>query len=166
MKKTIIAAIAALTMTIGANAQKFGQVDVQAIMQSLPEVTKANGELQAQAQQYDNELKQMQDEIQKKSEEYEKTKATMSATQQQQTEADLQALYQKLQEAYQQNQQEMQKKQQELLEPIQKRVIAAIEAVGKNGQYTYIAQAGSFLYTGADVKDVTADVKAELNKMK
>ena len=127
MKKTIIAAIAALTMTIGANAQKFGQVDVQAIMQSLPEVTKANGELQAQAQQYDNELKQMQDEIQKKSEEYEKTKATMSATQQQQTESDLQALYQKLQEAYQQNQQEMQKKQQELLEPIQKRVIAAIE---------------------------------------
>ena len=55
MKKTTIAAIAALTMTIGANAQKFGQVDVQAIMQSLPEVTKANGELQAQAQQYDNE---------------------------------------------------------------------------------------------------------------
>ena len=104
MKKTIIAAIAALTMTIGANAQKFGQVDYQAIMQSLPEVTKANGELQAQAQQYENELKQMQEEIQKKSEEYEKTKATMSATQQQQTEADLQALYQKLQEAYQQKQ--------------------------------------------------------------
>ena len=166
MKKTIIALVATFAMALGANAQKFGHVDVQAIMQSLPEVTKANGELQAQAQQYDNDLKAMQEEIQRKAEEYEKNKATMSATQQQQTEADLQAMYQKIQEAYQQNQQEMQKKQQELYDPIQKRIVAAIEAVGKAGQYTYIAQAGSFLYTGADVKDVTADVKAELNKVK
>ena len=166
MKKTIIALVATFAMALGANAQKFGHVDVQAIMQSLPEVTKANGERQAQAQQYDNELKQMQEEIQKKGEEYEKNKATMSATAQQQTETDLQAMYQKLQEAYQQNQQEMQKKQNELMEPIQKKVITAIENVGKAGGYTYIAQSGMFLYMGADVKDVTADVKAEINKLK
>jgi outer membrane protein len=166
MKKTIIALVATFTMALGANAQKFGHVDVQAIMQSLPEVTKANGELQAQAQQYDNDLKAMQEEIQRKAEEYEKNKATMSATQQQQTEADLQAMYQKMQEAYQQNQQEMQKKQQELLEPIQKKVVTAIENVGKAGNYTHIAQTGAFLYMGSDVKDVTADVKAELNKLK
>lgn len=166
MKKTIIALVATFAMALAANAQKFGQVDVQAIMQSLPEVTKAQGELQAQAQQYDNDLKQMQDEIQKKFEEYEKTQSTMSATQKQQAETELQTMQQKYQEAYQQNQQEFQKKQQELMEPINKKVIAAIEAVGKAGQYTYIAQAGAFLYVGADVKDVTADVKAELNKVK
>ena len=65
MKKTIIALAAVLSMTLTASAQKFGHVDTQGIMQSLPEVTKTQGELQAIAQQYDNELKAMQDEIQK-----------------------------------------------------------------------------------------------------
>ncbi len=166
MKKTIIALVAVFAVALGANAQKFGHVDVQSIMQSLPEVTKANGELQAQAQQYENDLKAMQDEIQRKSEEYEKNKATMSATAQQQTETELQNMYQKFQEAYQQNQQNMQKKQEELMAPIQKKVMTAIDNVGKAGQYTYIVQTGTFPYIGAASKDVTAEVKAELNKLK
>ena len=111
MKKIIIALFAVLGVATSVSAQKFGHVDTQAIMQSLPEVTKANGELQATAQQYENELKTMQDEIQRKAEEYDKQKATMNATQQQAAEQDLQTLYNKLQEAYQQNQQNIQKKQ-------------------------------------------------------
>ena len=65
MKKIIIALFAVLGVATSVSAQKFGHVDTQAIMQSLPEVTKANGELQATAQQYENELKTMQDEIQR-----------------------------------------------------------------------------------------------------
>ena len=166
MKKIIIALVAVFAVATGANAQKFGKVDTQSIMQSLPELTKANGELQALAQQYDNDLKAMQEEIQRKFEDYEKNRSTMSATAQQQTESDLQALQQKFQEAYQQNQQNMQKKQEELMAPIQKKVLTAIENVGKAGNSTYIMQEGTFPYIGADVKDVTPDVKAELNKLK
>ena len=70
MKKIIIALIAVLGVAVNANAQKFGHVDTQSIMQSLPEVTKVNGELQATMQQYDNELKTMQEEIQRKADEY------------------------------------------------------------------------------------------------
>ena len=91
MKKIIIALFAVLGVATSVSAQKFGHVDTQAIMQSLPEVTKANGELQATAQQYENELKTMQDEIQRKAEEYDKQKATMNATQQQAAEQDLPA---------------------------------------------------------------------------
>ena len=74
MKKIIIALIAVLGVAVNANAQKFGHVDTQSIMQSLPDVTKANGELQATAQQYENELKTMQEEIQRKADEYDKKK--------------------------------------------------------------------------------------------
>ena len=54
-------------------AQKFGKVNTQVVMQAMPEVAKANGDLQALQKQYENELKSMQDELNRKSQEYEKT---------------------------------------------------------------------------------------------
>lgn len=166
MKKIIIALVAMLTMAISANAQKFGHVDTQNIMQTLPDLAKVNGELQALAQQYENDLKAMQDELQRKVEEFDKAKATMSETAQKEQEAKLQDMYNKIQQTAQQNQQEFQKKQQEMMAPIQQKIMTAIQNVGKAGQYTYIFEMGSALYIGTGSKDVTADVKAELNKLK
>ena len=57
MKKIIIALFAVLGVATSVSAQKFGHVDTQSIMQSLPEITKANGELQAKAQEYENLLR-------------------------------------------------------------------------------------------------------------
>lgn len=147
-------------------AQKFGHVDSQAIITSLPDITRINGELQAKAQEFDNALKEMQTELQNKADSYEKTKATMNATTQQETEAQLNEMYQKIQQTYQQNQQEMQKLQQEKMAPVQQKIQTAIQNVGKAGSYTYIFEVGAAVYIGADSKDVTADVKAELNKLK
>ena len=147
-------------------AQKFGHVDSQAIITSMPDITRINGELQAKAQEYDNALKEMQTELQNKADSYEKTKATMNATTQQETEAQLNEMYQKIQQTYQQNQQDMQKLQQEKMAPVQQKIQTAIQNVGKAGQYTYIFETNAPLYVGADSKDVTAEVKAEINKIK
>ncbi|HEY9542304.1 OmpH family outer membrane protein [Prevotella sp.] len=147
-------------------AQKFGRVNTQAIMQAMPELAKANGELAAEQKKYENDLKAMQDELTRKSQEYDKTKATMNATKQQETETELQTMYQKIQQTFQDNQQALQKKSNELMEPIVTKVRNAISAVGKAGAYTYILEEGSALYMGDAVKDVTADVKAQLAKMK
>lgn len=166
MKKIIIALVAVFAVALNASAQKFGHVDTQSIMQSLPELTKVNGELQAKAQEYDNELKGMQEELQRKAEDYEKNKATMSATAQQEQEKTLQDMYTKIQQTAQQNQQDMQKLQQEKYQPIQQKVMTAIQNVGKAGQYTYIFEQGAALYVGPSSKDVTSEVKAEINKLK
>lgn len=166
MKKTIIALVAMLTMAISANAQKFGHVDTQSIMQSLPDLTKVNGELQAIAQQYENDLKAMQDELQRKADDYDKNKATMAKSAQEKAEQELQEMYTKIQQTYQQNQQDMQKQQQEKLAPIQQKIQTAIQNVGKNGKYTYIFEMGAALYIGEGSTDVTAEVKAEINKLK
>lgn len=166
MKKIIIALFAVLGVATSVSAQKFGHVDTQSIMQSLPEITKANGELQAKAQEYENELKTMQEELQRQADDFDKKKATMSATEQQTTQTKLEEMYTKIQQAYQQNQQNIQKMQEEIMAPIYKRVKTAIENVGKAGNYTYIFEASSPLYVGPGSTDVTSAVKAEINKLK
>ena len=147
-------------------AQKFGKVNTQQIMQSLPDVAKANGELEALQKQKENDLKAMQDEFQRKADEYQKGASTMNATAKQQKETELQGLQQKIQQAYQDNSQAMQKLQQEKISPITDRLINAIKAVGKAGGYVYIMDVTSGVpYISETLsKDVTAEVKAELQK--
>ncbi len=148
-------------------AQKFGHVDTQAIMQSLPELSKVNGELEALSKEYQNQLEEMQKELQTKSENYQKMQSTMNETKKQETEAELNKLYEKYQQALQDNQAAFQRAQQEKMQPIQDKVFQAIENVGKNGGYVYIMQTGSLPYISSTLStDVTAAVKAELQKMK
>lgn len=149
-------------------AQKFGHVDSQAVMQSLPEFIKARGDLEAQSKQYENDLKAMQDEIQRKSEEYDRTASTMNETKKQETEKEIQGMIEKYQQALQTNQQAFQKAQQEKLQPIMTKITTAIKNVGKAGGYVYIMDVTSGIPYISDTlsKDVTAEVKAELGKLK
>jgi len=147
-------------------AQKFGHVDTQNIMQSLPEISVINGELQAKQKELENDLTAMQTELQRKYDEYEKTQSTMNETKRKETEQELQDMNNKIQQTYQQSQQTMQQLQQEKMGPVYEKVRKAIEAVGKAGAYTYIFEVGSALYIGTDSKDLTADVKTEIQKIK
>jgi len=174
MKKLFLALM--LLAPMATFAQKFGYVNTQDVMQSMPEFIKARGELEATAKQYDNDLKAMQDEIQRKSDTYDKTKSTMNPSKQQETETELQQLYQKYQQALQDNQQALQKAQQEKMQPITTKVQNAILNVGKAGNYTGLVEgasqggvlySSSFVYMGTSQwTDVTEQVKAEVNKMK
>ena len=160
MKKLVLMLMLLAPMTM--MAQKFGKVNTQTIMQALPDVAKANGELEALQKQKDNELKAMQEEFQRKADEYQKGASTMNATAKQQKETELQGLQQKIQQAYQDGQQELQKKSNELMQPIVAKVRAAIDAVGKAGNYTFIFEDGAAVYTGTNVVDVTKEVQAKI----
>ena len=160
MKKLVLMLMLLAPMTM--MAQKFGKVNTQTIMQALPDVAKANGELEALQKQKDNELKAMQEEFQRKADEYQKGASTMNATAKQQKETELLGLQQKIQQAYQDGQQELQKKSNELMQPIVAKVRAAIDAVGKAGNYTYIFEEGAAIYTGSNVLDVTKEVQSKI----
>ena len=160
MKKLILMLMLCAPMTM--MAQKFGKVNTQQIMQSLPDVAKANGEMEALQKQKENDLKSMQDEFQRKADEYQKGSSTMNATAKQQKETELQTLQQKIHQAYQDGQQELQKKSSELMQPIVAKVRTAIEAVGKAGNYTFIFEDGAAVYTGTNVVDVTKEVQAKI----
>ena len=149
-------------------AQKFGHLNAQEVMASMPEFIKARGEIEASAKKYENDLTAMQDELKRKSDEYDKTKSTMNASKQQETEASLQQMYQKIQQTYQDNQQALQKAQQDKMTPITYKLVDDIKAVGKTGGYVYImdVSAGIPYISETLSKDVTAEVKTQLAKMK
>lgn len=149
-------------------AQKFGHLNSQQVMNDMPEFVKARGEIEATAKQYENDLKAMQDELQRKAEEYEKTKSTMNATKQKETEDELMKLNEKIRTAYNDNSQALQKAQQEKMQPITAKLVNAIQAVGKAGNYVYIMDITSGIpYISQTLsEDVTSKVKAELAKTK
>ena len=164
MKKLILMLM--LFMPMATFAQKFGHVNAQEIMASMPEFIKARGAVEAQAKQYDNDLKAMQDEMQRKYEDYEKNKSTMNETKRKETEDSLSQMYQKIQQTAQDNQQALGKLQQDKISPITNKLVEAIKAVGKAGGYVYIMDVTSGIpYISETLsKDVTAEVKAQLNK--
>ena len=111
MKKLILMLM--LLAPMATFAQKFGHVNTQEIMSSMPELIKVRGELEAAAKQYDNDLKAMYEEAQRKYEEYEKNASTMNETKKKETEESLQQMSQKIQQTQQDNQQALNKLQQE-----------------------------------------------------
>ena len=164
MKKFIVMLMLCAPMAVFAQ-QKFGHVNAQEILTSMPEYSIANGEIEAKAKEFQNEMQEMQNEFQRKAEEYDKAKATMPQTKQQETEQELQNLYQKLQMANQDYQQQLQKLQQEKQQPLYTKLMNAIATVGKTGNYVYIMDIATALYTNDAIsEDVTAKVKAELKK--
>lgn len=166
MKKLILMLM--LFAPVATFAQKFGHVNAQAVMESLPEFIKARGEVEAQAKQYDNDLQAMQKEIQTKAENYDRNQSTMNEAKRKETETELQNLYQKFQQAQQTNSQAIQKLQADKMQPIITKLQNAIKNVGKTGGYVYIMDVSSGIPYISDTlsKDVTSDVKAELNKLK
>ncbi len=164
MKKIMIMMMLFAPMSIF--AQKLAHVDTQAVIQSLPEIEKINGELGALAKEKENEIQAMAAEFQRRVEDYQKTAATMNQTKKEEVEKELGETQQKIQMAQQDAQQAIQKAQEEKFAPIQAKIRTAIENVAKAGGYAYVFEAAAFLYAGNEAKDITPDVKAELAKMK
>ena len=167
MKKLLLALMLLAPLSTFAQ-QKFGHINSQQILEAMPEYQKAKGELNATATQYDNDLKAMQDELKRKSDEYVKQKSTMNASKQQETEQSLQDMYQKIASTNQDYSKKLQEAQTAKMQPIQTKIVNAIENVGKAGNYVYIMDITSGIpYISKTLsEDVTEKVKTELNKIK
>ena len=162
MKKTILTLLVALPMSVF--AQKFAHINSAEIIQAMPEYTTAQTEIQAQAKQYEDELKRMQDELKTKMEDYQKNEATMVEAIKQRRQQELEELNNRLEQYYQNSQQELQKLQQTKLAAISEKVGKAIKEVGDAGGYIYVMDTTSGIpYISTTLStDVTAQVKAKL----
>ena len=164
MKKLIICAICALCGFTTANAQKFGHVNSQEVIQAMPEFAKARTEIEALTKQYEADLKGMQDELQKKAEAFDKEQATLPDNIKQRRQTELQEMYQKIQQSYEDNRQALAKEQSDKMQAITNKVLDAIKEVGQAGGYVYIMDlTGGIPYISTTLStDVTKDVKAKL----
>ena len=163
MKKLILCAICAICGFTTANAQKFGHVDTQEIIQAMPEYNKAKTEIDALQAQYEADLKSMQDELQKKAEAFDKEQASLPDNIKQRRQQELAEMQQKIQQSYQDNQQALQKASNEKMQAITTKILDAIKAIGQAGGYVYIMENNSLPYISTTLStDVTAQVKAKL----
>ncbi|MEC7692834.1 MAG: OmpH family outer membrane protein [Flavobacteriales bacterium] len=162
MKHILLLAFVALLGMTDAVAQKFGHLDAQDILLTLPERAEAQASIEAAAAEYETEVSRMQSELETKFADYQAKAATWPDAIRQQKERELQQLDAGLQEFGMTIQNDLAQMEQQLLAPMIERVRDAIEAVGKEQGFTYIfdTSTGVTLYNGGE--DVTDLVKTKL----
>ena len=151
-------------------AQKFGRVDLAAIVTAMPEYKEAETTLQAYGQDLQDQLEQIQVEFNNRYLEYEKNVATYSDSVRQLKERELTELQQRFQDFQQVAQQDMQKKEAELITPVYTKANDAVKAVSTRGGYIAVfntagdqpASAGLAFFDAEALTDITAEVKKEL----
>lgn len=163
IKKFILVMAAAVALPVAMNAQKFGIVDAEQVIQALPEMTAMQDQLTEASKKYEDEFKKLQDEMDKKFTEFQALGAETPESIKERRMAELQELDAKMQQFRNTAQQDLQRQQQSLMAPIEQKFMDAVKAVGQEGGYTFIFQDGMSLFNGADVINVTADVKNKLN---
>jgi len=162
MKHLLLLACAAVFGLTDAIAQKFGHLDAQEILLTLPERADAQASIEAAAAEYESEVARMQGELETKFADYQAKAATWPDAIRQQKERELQQLDAGLQEFGMTIQNDLAQMEQQLLAPMVERVRKAIEEVGKEQGFTYIfdTSTGVTLYNGGE--DVSGLVKTKL----
>ena len=162
MKHILLLAFVALLGMTDAVAQKFGHLDAQDILLTLPERAEAQTSIEAAAAEYETEVSRMQSELETKFADYQAKEATWPDAILQQKQRELQQLDAGLQEFGMTIQNDLAQMEQQLLAPMIQRVRDAMVAVGKEQGFTYIfdTSTGVTLYNGGE--DVTDLVKTKL----
>lgn len=169
MKTLIRIAFIAIMVVVaqGAFAQKqykFGHIDSNKLLQSMPERAKAQTEMENFAKQLEDNALSLQTEFEKKYNEYVASADSLSPLIRQDKEAELQGMQQRIQTFNAQAQKELQNKESLLLQPIIEKARKAIKEVSEEGGYTYVfdISTGAVLHFSDDSEDITAKVKVKL----
>ncbi|NAW51690.1 OmpH family outer membrane protein [Elizabethkingia argentiflava] len=138
-------------------AQKIAHADVAGILNVMPEMKKANEQLEALGKMKQAELTKLQQAFQNKVQQYQKGGKQDAAK-----EAELQKEGENIQKMGQAAQKDVAEKQEVLYAPIDQKLNNAISAVAKAKGLDYILDANSQALIFKGGLDITADVKKQL----
>lgn len=168
MKKLIsISVIVFLILFSGSiNAQelKFGHIDLQALIQVMPERTAAEQQYSKQAKELEDQLKTMQDDLEAKFATYTQKRDSLSDIVRSAKEAEIQDIQQRIQNFQLLAQQQLQQKQNEMLKPIFDKAENAIGEVAREKGLIYVFDTSSrvVLYQSNLSLDLLPLVKTKL----
>lgn len=164
-KKLFVAAIVAFA-SIASYAQtsfKFGTVDIDAVMQAMPETSVLEKELSTRGTSFQNQLKTMQDELQSKYQAYVEQRDSLDELTRGVREDEINSLQQRAQQYQQSAYQQIQQYREQQMGMIQDKLFKAIKAVGEREKFTAIFPVNEATYFSAtQTTDATATVKTEL----
>jgi outer membrane protein len=157
--KVILSAIALLCVGFAAQAQeiKIGYTNVELIMDMMPEMEQIGADIQDYQTQLQTNIQTKAADFQKQVQTYQAAAATMTEEARAAKEGELTKLQGDLQKYEQDAQTSYQRKLQELLEPVQTKVINAINVVAAENNYSHIfaetaGQSPILLYTKEEDK--------------
>lgn len=121
---------------------KFGHINSDELIQSLPAFDSANKKLEKFRQELINALELMQVELNNKSEAYTKESKNLTEIVRQNKEQELMDMNTRIQQFQSGAQQQLQEKQAEFFQPIMAKVDKAIKDTGKENGFVYIFTVG------------------------
>jgi outer membrane protein len=147
-----------------AQAPKFGHIDMQALVQIMPERAAAEKQFMAYQKEIEDAYGVMQKELQAKFVDYSAKKDSMSDTMRKMKEDDLNAMQERVQTYSQSAQQQLQTKNAELYKPILEKADKAVKEVGaeKGLIYVFDMSARVILYNSKESIDILPFVKTKL----
>lgn len=164
MKFVAVVLFVGITATVSAQTPKFGHIDLQALIQVMPE--RATAETQFNKFQADLEevFGELQKDLQTKMAEFEAMGEEVSEIKKNAKVAEIQDMQQRIQNYQQTAQTQLQQKQSELLQPVFDKAEDAIGVVAKEKGLIYVFDIGTkvVLYKSNESIDVLPLVKTKL----
>lgn len=164
IKKLLLAIMIAIPACAFAQTVKIGTVDVESIIPLMPEYEAAQAQLAEASKKYEAEYQTLQEELQKIYAEYQKLEEDPNTPQsiKERRIQDIQDRNKRAEQFAQTADADLRKQQAQLMQPVQEKMMQAINAVGAENGYTVILPIGVAAYTSPDVVDVTPLVKTKL----
>ncbi len=146
------------------NAQQFGHITSEQLLQAMPEYDSAQVQVQDLRSQYDLEIERIQVEINKKIEEFNQTEATMSDLIKEAKASEIQEMQVRLQNFAQTAQQDLQQQSMLMIQPVMDKARKAIDEVAKEKGLIYVfdLSQGNPVYTSEESLDLLPLVKVKL----
>jgi outer membrane protein len=164
MKFVAVVLFVGITAAISAQTPKFGHIDLQALVQVMPERAAAETEFNKFQGELEEVFGELQKDLQTKMGEFEKMGEDVSEIKKNAKVAEIQDMQQRIQNYQQTAQQQLQQKQSELLQPVFDKAEKAIEDVAKEKGLMYVFDIGTkvVLYKSNESVDVLPLVKTKL----
>ena len=165
IKLFVILIFAVTAVSASGQNLKFGHIDLQALVQVMPERAKAESEFNAFQGDLEEVFGEMQQNYQQKLSELEKLGNEASEVRRNAKITELQEIQQRIQNYQMTAQQQLQQKQADLLEPVFDKAEKAIEEVAKEQGLIYVFDTGTrvVLYKSNQSVDLLPMVKKKLN---
>ncbi len=164
MKKLLVILACGVLMSTMATAQtKFGHINSAELLQMMPDVKKAEAEIQAYAKTYQEQLQAMGKEYETKVQQFQASEKTMTDAMKEVKVKEIRDLENRIESTNQNAQEKVEKKRQELLQPIIDKADKAIKAVATEKSYDYIfdTSTGALLHV-KDADNIMPFVKTKL----
>ena len=167
MKRMILLSLFCLAGIVMANAQRFALIDMEYIMENIPEYQQANNELELASQQFQKAIEAKAKEAETLYLAYQKASNSLSATQRTQKEEAIVAKEREaaeLRKKYFGPEGEMAQKQEALIAPIQNRIYEVVKQISTQKGYDAVidrASATSIIFASPRI-DISNEVLAKL----